>query len=134
MVDDRPPPEREINTMTQGDLDHLRESCSFPSRIQTRPPNGNETIVSARPGEVAFYEVVFHASLHLPIHPTIKRILHFYNICPALPSSPLTCGKVLFAQWYCNNSTSVPYLSTSLESCLAYSKIQNQTWGGFISR
>ena len=37
-VDDRPSPKREINTMTQGDLDHLRESCSFPVGIQTWLP------------------------------------------------------------------------------------------------
>ena len=24
----------------------------------------------------------FHVSLHLPIHPIIRRILYFYNICP----------------------------------------------------
>ena len=35
-----------------------------------------------RPSEVAFYEAAFHVSLCLPIHPTIRRILHFYNICP----------------------------------------------------
>ena len=51
-VDDQPSPQREINTMTQGDLDRLRESCSFPAGIQTRIPEDNETIVSTHPGEV----------------------------------------------------------------------------------
>ena len=69
--------------MTQGDLDRLRESCSFLDGIQAKLPKDDETIVSTRSGEVAFYEVAFHASLRLLIHPTIKRILHFYNICPS---------------------------------------------------
>ena len=69
--------------MTQGELDHLRESCSFPSEIQIRLPEADETIASTRLGEVAFYEAAFQASLRLPIHPTIKRILHYYNICLA---------------------------------------------------
>ncbi|GFS31889.1 hypothetical protein Acr_00g0019770 [Actinidia rufa] len=34
-------------------------------------------------GEVAFYEVTFLAGLRLPIHPTIRRILNHYKICPA---------------------------------------------------
>ncbi|GFS43646.1 hypothetical protein Acr_00g0086170 [Actinidia rufa] len=42
----------------------------------------NETIASTRPSEVAFCEAVFQAGLRLPIHPTIRRILHYYNICP----------------------------------------------------
>ena len=69
--------------MTQGYLDCLRESCDFPIGIQARLPEDKETIVSTRLGEVAFYEATFHTSLRLLIHPTIKRILHFYNICPA---------------------------------------------------
>ncbi|GFS34998.1 hypothetical protein Acr_00g0037230 [Actinidia rufa] len=73
---------RETNTMTQGELDCLRESCSFPSSVQIRFPKANETIASTRPGNVVFYEAVFHAGLHLPIYPIIRRILYIYNICP----------------------------------------------------
>ncbi|GFS37021.1 hypothetical protein Acr_00g0049280 [Actinidia rufa] len=51
-IDTRPPPERETNIMPQGELDHLRQSCSFP------------------------------AGLHFSIHPMIRRILAYYNICP----------------------------------------------------
>ncbi|GFY91246.1 hypothetical protein Acr_07g0014420 [Actinidia rufa] len=65
--------EKETNIMTQDELDHLRESCSFPSNIQIRLLKTNETIVSTRPGEVVFYEVAFHAGLCLPIHPIIRR-------------------------------------------------------------
>ena len=45
LIDDRPLPKREINTMTQGDLDCLRESCSFPTGIRTRLPEDDETRV-----------------------------------------------------------------------------------------
>ncbi|GFS32620.1 hypothetical protein Acr_00g0023540 [Actinidia rufa] len=41
-------PAKEINTMTQGDLDRLRESYSFFTGIQTRIPREGETILSAR--------------------------------------------------------------------------------------
>ncbi|GFZ17514.1 ubiquitin carboxyl-terminal hydrolase-related protein [Actinidia rufa] len=82
-IDTRTPFENEFNIMTQGDLDRLRESCSFPSGIQARLFEDDETILSTRPGEVAFYEAAFHAGLRFPIHPTVRRILHFYNICPA---------------------------------------------------
>ncbi|GFS44401.1 hypothetical protein Acr_00g0090120 [Actinidia rufa] len=44
--------------MTQGKLNCLRESCSFPTGIQIRLPEVDETIVSTRPGEVAFCEAV----------------------------------------------------------------------------
>ncbi|GFZ02251.1 hypothetical protein Acr_15g0008590 [Actinidia rufa] len=78
----------ETNIMTQGELDRLKKSCSFPSGIQIRLPEADETIASTRPGEVAFYEVAFYevtfqADLSLSIHPTIRRILAYYNICPA---------------------------------------------------
>ena len=72
-----------MNIMTQGDLDQLMESYSILSSIQIRLPETNETIASVRPSEVAFYEAVFHAGLRLLIHPMIRMILHFYNICPA---------------------------------------------------
>ena len=69
--------------MTSEDLEHLRESRSIPSSIQIRLPEEGETIISAREGEVAFYEASFHSGLRLPLHPSIRMILHFYNICPA---------------------------------------------------
>ncbi|GFZ03502.1 hypothetical protein Acr_16g0001260 [Actinidia rufa] len=52
-VDTRPPLERETNTLTQGELDHLRESCSFPAGIQIRLPELDKTVMSTRPGEFA---------------------------------------------------------------------------------
>ena len=69
--------------MTQGEMDCLRESYSFPSGIQTGLPEADKTITSTRLGEVAFYEAAFQASLCFPIHPTIKRILVHYNISPS---------------------------------------------------
>ena len=38
--------EKEVNILTQGDLDHLRESCSFLSGLQARLPEEDETILS----------------------------------------------------------------------------------------
>ncbi|GFZ14704.1 hypothetical protein Acr_24g0008940 [Actinidia rufa] len=52
--------ERETNIMTQDELDHLRESHSFPLSVQIRLPEDDETIASTRPSEVAFYEAAFH--------------------------------------------------------------------------
>ena len=49
--------------MTQGELDHLRKSCIFPARIQTRLLEVGETIMSAHPGEVNFYEAAFLVGL-----------------------------------------------------------------------
>ncbi|GFZ04989.1 hypothetical protein Acr_17g0005610 [Actinidia rufa] len=57
----RPPPEKETNTMTQDELDHLAESCSFPAGVQVRLPESGETIMLARLGKVAFYESAFHS-------------------------------------------------------------------------
>ena len=90
-IDNRPPLEREITTMTQINLDRLRESCSFLFGIQARLPDDDEATVSTRPDEVVFYEYAFHAGLRLPIHSTIRKILHFYIFPTQL--SP-TCGKV----------------------------------------
>ncbi|GFY92743.1 hypothetical protein Acr_08g0011390 [Actinidia rufa] len=72
---------KEVNIMTQGDLDKLREKCSFPPGIQLRIPGEGETIQSSRPGEVVFYEASFPAGLRFPIHPITKRILNHYKIC-----------------------------------------------------
>ena len=58
-VDIRPPLERETNTMTQGELDHLRESYSFLDGIQIRLHEVGETIMSACSDEVGFYEAIF---------------------------------------------------------------------------
>ncbi|PSS36174.1 Collagen alpha-1(VII) chain like [Actinidia chinensis var. chinensis] len=69
--------------MTQGDLDCLRETCSFPIGVQTRIPGKGEMVLSASSDEVAFYEAAFPAGLRFPVHPTIRQILDFYSICPA---------------------------------------------------
>ena len=58
-IDTRPPPKRKTNIMTQGKLDRLQESCSFPTGIQIRFPEMDETIVSTRPSKVTFYEAAF---------------------------------------------------------------------------
>ncbi|GFS41434.1 hypothetical protein Acr_00g0074290 [Actinidia rufa] len=79
LLDTRPPLERRTNVMTQDELDHLRKSCSFPVGIQTRLPKADGTIAFNCLREVAFYEATFQASLHLPIHITLRRILSYYN-------------------------------------------------------
>ena len=53
------PIERETNTMSQGKLDCLKESISFPSNIQIRLLEANEIIASTLPSEVAFYDSAF---------------------------------------------------------------------------
>ncbi|GFS44210.1 hypothetical protein Acr_00g0089120 [Actinidia rufa] len=68
--------------MTQDELDLLRESHSFPPSVQIRLPKEDKTIASTHSGEVGFYEADFHVGLCLPIHPTIRKILYYYNICP----------------------------------------------------
>ena len=75
------PLENLTSVITQGDLDHLRITYSFLVGLQAKIPDDGETILSARSGEVAFYEVAFLAGLKLPIQSTIRRILNFYNIC-----------------------------------------------------
>ncbi|GFS37997.1 hypothetical protein Acr_00g0055120 [Actinidia rufa] len=52
--------EREVNIMPLEELEQLRESCSISSSIQIRLPEEGETIMSACPSEVAFYEAAFH--------------------------------------------------------------------------
>ncbi|GFZ14616.1 hypothetical protein Acr_24g0008060 [Actinidia rufa] len=68
--------------MTLEQLDALPEAYSFPPRVWVRLPEEGETITSARPGEVAFYEAAFPVGLRFSLHPTIRLILQFYNICP----------------------------------------------------
>ena len=80
--DSRPLLDKETNIMSYRELDHLRESCCFPAGVQVRLPKVGETVMSARPSEVAFYEVAFSAGLRLPI-PTLRKVLNFYNICLA---------------------------------------------------
>ena len=70
---------KEVNVMTQDDLDKLKEKYSFPPRVQTRIPGKGETILSTRPSEVDFYEATFPTGLRFPIHPIIRRILNHYK-------------------------------------------------------
>ncbi|GFZ21686.1 hypothetical protein Acr_29g0008480 [Actinidia rufa] len=74
---------KESNVMSQVDLDNLGTTYSFPPGVRLRIPGDGETILSARQGEVAFYEAAFLAGLRFPIHPTIRDILIHYQICPA---------------------------------------------------
>ncbi|GFZ07030.1 hypothetical protein Acr_18g0012000 [Actinidia rufa] len=74
---------KENNVMSQAELDNLGATYSFPLGIRLWIPGDGETILSARQGEVAFYEAAFLAGLRLPIHPTIRKILIHYKICPA---------------------------------------------------
>ncbi|GFS41581.1 hypothetical protein Acr_00g0075200 [Actinidia rufa] len=58
-----PSVERETNIMTQDELDHLRESHSFPLSVQIKPYEEDETIASTCLSKVAFYEATFHTGL-----------------------------------------------------------------------
>ncbi|GFZ06795.1 hypothetical protein Acr_18g0009650 [Actinidia rufa] len=78
-----PSVEEKHNIMTLEELNALRKTYSFPPGVRVRLPDEGETITSARPGEVAFYEAAFPAGLRFPLHSTIRLILQFYNICPA---------------------------------------------------
>ncbi|GFY81009.1 hypothetical protein Acr_01g0008180 [Actinidia rufa] len=78
-----PSVEEKHNIMTLEKLNALRETYSFPPRVRVRLPDEEETITSARPGEVAFYMAAFPAGLRFPLHSTIRLILQFYNIFPA---------------------------------------------------
>ncbi|GFY93766.1 cytochrome P450, family 81, subfamily H, polypeptide 1 [Actinidia rufa] len=66
--------EEKNNIMTLEEPNSLRESYSFPPGVQARLPEEGETIVSARQGEVAFYEATFPAGLRFSIHPTIRNL------------------------------------------------------------
>ncbi|GFS39093.1 hypothetical protein Acr_00g0061140 [Actinidia rufa] len=78
-----PSVEEKTNIMTLEELNTLRNTYSFSSWVQIRLPDEGETITSTRPSEVAFYEAAFPADLRFPLHPTIRLILQFYNICPS---------------------------------------------------
>ncbi|GFS43542.1 hypothetical protein Acr_00g0085660 [Actinidia rufa] len=68
--------------MTLEELNAFKDTYSFPPGVRIRLPDEGETITSTRPSEVAFYEAAFPAGLCFPLHPTIRLILQFYNICP----------------------------------------------------
>ncbi|GFY87073.1 hypothetical protein Acr_05g0007120 [Actinidia rufa] len=87
---------KESNVMSQAELDKLGSTYSFPSGVRLRIPGDGKTILSARQGEVAFYEAAFLAGLRLPIHPTIREILIHYKICPA-QLSPNAWRSVIYS-------------------------------------
>ncbi|GFS31549.1 hypothetical protein Acr_00g0018040 [Actinidia rufa] len=78
-----PSVEEKTNIMTLEELNALRDTYSFPPGVRIRLPDEGETITSTRPSKAAFYEAAFPAGLRFPLHPTIRLILQFYNICPA---------------------------------------------------
>ena len=105
-MDTRSPPEKERNIMTQGELDRLQKSCSFPVGIQTRLPGADETITSTRPGEVTFYEAAFQEGLRLPIHPTLGESWPFTILAPL--SWPLMHGGGWSTLWCCVDIKNTP--------------------------
>lgn len=86
----------------------MRKTYSFLARVQARIPAENETILSTHPGEVAFYEAVFPARLRFLVYRTIRRILSFYNICPAQISPNawrcVVCVLVIWRFYRCHMS------------------------------
>ncbi|GFY92556.1 hypothetical protein Acr_08g0009520 [Actinidia rufa] len=76
------------------------ESPMIAIHPSVRLPDEGETIISTRPGEVAFYEAAFPVGLRFPLHLTIRLILQFYNICPAqlVPNAwrSITCSMALW--------------------------------------
>ena len=70
-MDFNSPLEKEVNVMTQDDLDRLRKNYSFPAGIQIRIPKEGETALFTHPGKVDFHEVIFPTGLRFSIHPTI---------------------------------------------------------------
>ncbi|GFZ09054.1 hypothetical protein Acr_20g0008620 [Actinidia rufa] len=54
---------KESNVMSQAELDNLGTTYSFPQGVRLWIPGDGEMILSARQGEVAFYEAAFLASL-----------------------------------------------------------------------
>ncbi|GFS45153.1 hypothetical protein Acr_00g0094480 [Actinidia rufa] len=94
---------KESNVMSQAELDNLGATYSFSPGVRLRIPGDGGTILSARQGEVAFYEAAFLAGLRLPIHPTIREILIHYKICPA-QLSPNAWRSVI-----CAYTPSAPY-------------------------
>ncbi|GFS40594.1 hypothetical protein Acr_00g0069460 [Actinidia rufa] len=79
---------------------HAERWTHFTSVKRVRLPDEGEIITSTCSGEVDFYEVVFPAGLRFPLHPTIRLILQFYNICPAqlVPNAwrSIACSMVLW--------------------------------------
>ncbi|GFZ21567.1 hypothetical protein Acr_29g0007290 [Actinidia rufa] len=91
-MDTRPP-----NTMTQDELDRLRESCSFPFGIQIRLLEVDETIAATRLGEVAFVRPPFKPVF---VFPSTKQLGgSWHTVTSAPPSSPLMHGEVSLARW-----------------------------------
>ncbi|GFS44413.1 hypothetical protein Acr_00g0090210 [Actinidia rufa] len=120
---------KETNVMSQTDLDKLREKYSFPSRVQLRILGEGKTILSACQGDVAFYEAAFLAGLRLPIHPTIRRILNHYKICPAQLSPnawrSVICSLVI---WRISNAT-CPAMNSGAYTPSSHYQIQDEVLG-----
>ncbi|GFY87277.1 hypothetical protein Acr_05g0009160 [Actinidia rufa] len=51
--------------MTQGDLDHLRETCSFPLEVRMRIPRNGETILSA--DDLRWFEIGEGGHFKIPV-------------------------------------------------------------------
>ncbi|GFS31359.1 hypothetical protein Acr_00g0016890 [Actinidia rufa] len=99
-----PSVEEKTNIMTLEELNSLRETYYFPFGVRGKASDEGETIISARPSEVAFYKVAFPAGLRFSIHPTIRLILQFYNICPAqlVPNAwrSIACSMAMWRAGY----------------------------------
>ncbi|GFY91115.1 hypothetical protein Acr_07g0013110 [Actinidia rufa] len=100
------------------------------TEYQWKIPEEGEMILSARPSEVAFYEVSFPAGLRFPIHPNIRKILNHYKVYPAQLSPnawrSVVCSLVIWRyhkrHMSCDEFKCLYSLSSLLDSRWFYSK------------
>ncbi|GFZ06719.1 hypothetical protein Acr_18g0008890 [Actinidia rufa] len=83
------------NTMTQEDLNRLKEMYSFPTGIQTRVPSQGETILSTRFGKIAFYETA-HSPHYSDTYPTTSSEV---SIAYSKVNDQIRGGSILRQGW-----------------------------------
>ena len=54
-----------------------------PSGVRIWCPDLLTSYVVLVPKMVCFFEVAFENDLHFPLHPFIKSVLKYFNVCPS---------------------------------------------------
>lgn len=77
-------PNELASEITNEDLGRIRRKYGVPPEIVLTLPRPEHRVSQRLEDGVFFYEDSLKAGLRFPLHPLVKEIMRFYNICPTM--------------------------------------------------
>ena len=81
--DSRSAPEDEASSLSEPNVDRLREHYRIPEQFRLSAPGADGRVNNPPPGDLALYVEDLRAGLRLPIPEFVRNLLDYYGLCPA---------------------------------------------------